>query len=101
MKNERLSICENYCENKFCVLEDTLGETIRNISKKPCNAKRSCRKNKVCIYTYHRFNCYVEALKFFSYIKQYPLPIYIQLKIKFYYGKSIKRFQVCLFFSYV
>jgi hypothetical protein len=49
MKNERSSMCENYRENRFCVLEDTLRKTIKNIDKKPCNAKRNCGKNKVCI----------------------------------------------------
>jgi hypothetical protein len=69
MKNEGLSMYENYCENKFCVLEDTLRETIKDISKKLCNVKRSCGKNKICVYAYHHFDCYVEATKFLGYTK--------------------------------
>jgi hypothetical protein len=92
MKNEGSSMCENYCENGFCVLEDTLGETIKDIGKKPCNAKGNCGKNKVCVYACHRFDCYAEAAKLLGYTKQCPLPICIRLEIEFYYGKSIKGF---------
>jgi hypothetical protein len=73
MKNEKLSMCENYYENKFCVLEDTLGETIKDISKKLCNTKGSCGKNKVCVYTCYHFDCYAKATKFLNYTKQCPL----------------------------
>jgi hypothetical protein len=94
-------VCVKIIVKISCVLEDILRETIKDIGKKPCNAKGSCGKNKVCVYACHHFNCYVETTKFLGYTKQCLLPICIQLKIEFYFRKLIKRFQVCLFFSHV
>jgi hypothetical protein len=93
LKEKGATICKNYLFNGFCILEDGLGEKIKDLQFMKCSLKGVCQKKKKCVNACRRFAAYKEVAHELHYKKRTSIPICITLWIEFLYGISKTKFK--------